>query len=68
MAPVSSRVRAIMNRPLRGISMDSVKLNEPISHSGGVALTTRAPNTERKVCCITRDSPQVASSVSSGRL
>ena len=57
-----------MNRPLRGISMASVKFTEPINQAGGSALTSRAPNTERKVCCITRDRPQVASKVSSGRL
>ena len=55
------------NRPLRGISMASVGFHEPISHSGSVALTSRAPKIERNACCITSDSPQVASRVSSGR-
>ena len=67
MASVSSSVTAITNRPLRGMSMASVGLNEPISQSGMLALTSRAPKIERNACCITSDSPQVANSVSSGR-
>ncbi|MNI70230.1 hypothetical protein D3C73_1260310 [compost metagenome] len=65
--PVISTVRAMTNKPLRGISMESVRLTAPISHSGGLALTSRAPKIERSACCITSDNPQVASSVSRGR-
>ena len=48
--------------------MVSVALSEPISQSGSSALTSLAPKVERKTCCMIRLKPQVASSVSSGRL
>ena len=47
--------------------MVSVGLSEPISQSGKVALTSLAPKMERKICCMIRLRPQVASKVSSGR-
>ncbi len=55
------------NTPLIGMSIVSVGLNEPISHSGSVGVTSRAPKMDRKACCMIRLRPQVASSVSSGR-
>ncbi len=65
---VSSKVSPITKTPLIGMSMLEVGLNEPISQFGKVGVTSRAPKIERKDCCRTRLRPQVASSVSSGRL
>src|ERR1022692_337857 len=65
---VSSNVSPITNTPLIGISMLGVGLKEPINHSGSVGVTSRAPKVERNACCMMRLKPQVASSVSSGRL
>jgi len=65
---VMNNVSPITNTPLIGISIVSVGLNEPISQSGSVGVTSRAPNVDRKVCCMMRLNPHVASSVSSGRL
>ena len=65
---VMKSVRPITNTPLIGMSMDAVGLKEPINQSGNVGVTSRAPKVERKVCCMIRLKPQVARSVSSGRL
>ena len=54
--------------PLIGMSIESVAAIEPIIQSGRSTPTSRAPNTERKICCMIRLRPQVASSVSNGRL
>ena len=50
-----------------GIWMLSDRFAAPIIQSGWSTPTSRAPNTERYACCRMRLSPQVASSVSSGR-
>lgn len=61
-------VSVITNRPLICASIASVSWSEPIIQSGKDTPTSRAPKIERQACCRMRLRPQVASSVSSGRL
>ncbi len=65
---VTAMVSASTNRPLMGMSSPSAGAHEPISQSGRVGLTSLGPMKVRKHCCSARLTPQVASSVSSGRL
>ena len=65
---VTTSVSAITNMPLIGMSSPSAGAQEPISQSGSVGLTSFGPIAVRNTCCIARLRPQVASSVSSGRL
>ena len=65
---MSTAVTTITMRPLIGMSIESVGFSEPMSQSGRTALTSFAPNTDLKICCMIRLKPQVASRVSSGRL
>src|SRR5487761_2802702 len=58
-APVTRIDMTITKMPLSGISMSGVGFHEPISQSGRVALTSRAPKAERNSCCMMRLSPQV---------
>ena len=66
--PVTTAVSASTNRPLIGMSSPGCGAHEPISQPGSVGLTSLGPMKVRKLCCIARLMPQVASRVSSGRL
>ena len=61
-------VSPIVSRPLIGIWMLSVACTAPIIQGGNSTPTSRAPKIVRRHCCMISDSPQVASSVSKGRL
>ncbi len=67
-APVTKAVSASTNRPLIGMSRPGCGAQEPSSQSGSVGLTSFGPMPVRNICWIPRLRPQVASSVSSGRL
>ena len=51
-----------------GMSRSSEDCHEPIIHSGSVAVSSRAPKSDRQACWRIMLSPHVANSVSSGRL
>ena len=65
---VTSVVRPSTNMPLIGMSSPSAGAQAPISHSGSAGLTSFGPMKVRKICCMPRLMPHVASRVSSGRL